>query len=295
MVLDGNIDWEKLKGVVQTAVHFLDNVIDANSYPLSHIESVTKTNRKIGLGVMGFADALILLGVPYQSEEARKIGRKIMRFITDTAREASAKLGRSRGSFPHFTQSVWPKRGFDTLRNATTTTIAPTGTISLIAGTSSGIEPLFALSFRRYIMEGTELQEVHPLFERMLRERHVYSRDLLAEVASRGSIRGMKTIPREVRNIFVTSMDIAPRDHVAMQASFQRFVDNAVSKTVNLSQDATIDHVRRIYHLAYTLKCKGITVYRFGSKAEQPVSWGRPALALEPEETGACSPERCFY
>ncbi|UCE20429.1 MAG: adenosylcobalamin-dependent ribonucleoside-diphosphate reductase [Gemmatimonadota bacterium] len=295
MVCDGAIDWQKLERVVRTAVHFLDNVIEANSFPLPQIESVTKTNRKIGLGVMGLADLFLLLGVPYHSEEARKIGTNIMKFITQKARNASADLGRTRGSFPHFQKSIWPKRGFDALRNATTTTIAPTGTISLIAGASSGIEPLFALSFRRYIMEGTELQEVHPIFERMLRERNIYSQDLLAEVAHTGSIRGIKTLPRDVRNLFVTSMDISPKEHVTMQASFQRFVDNAVSKTVNLPQNATLDHVRHIYHLAYTLKCKGITVYRFGSKRGQPVSWGRPELALEPEETGACSPERCFY
>ena len=295
MVLNGAIDWARLARTVHTAVHFLDNVIEANSFPLPRIESMTKTNRKIGLGVMGLADLLILLGVPYHSDEARKIGTKVMKFISDKAREASVALGRTRGSFPHFEKSVWPKRGFETLRNATLTTIAPTGTISLIAGTSSGIEPLFALSFRRYIMEGTELQEVHPLFERMLRERNIYSQDLLAEVANTGSIQAIKTLPRDVRNLFVTSMDISPKDHVAMQASFQRFVDNAVSKTVNLPQGATIDHVRRIYLLAYTMKCKGITVYRFGSKAEQPVSWGRPELSLEPEETGGCSPERCFY
>ena len=218
-----------------------------------------------------------------------------MRFVTKKAREASAKLGQSRGSFPHFEKSVWPKRGFDALRNATVTTIAPTGTISLIAGASSGIEPLFALSFRRYILEGTELLEVHPLFEQMLRMRNLYSHDLMAEVAQSGSIQHMKTIPKDVRRLFVTSMDISPTDHVAVQACFQRHVDNAVSKTVNLPQTATADDVRKIYLLAHRLKCKGITVYRFGSRAKQPLLWGRPELALEPEETGSCSPERCFY
>ena len=295
MVVRGTIDWEKLNRVVQTAVRFLDNVIEVNKYPLPEIEFMTKTNRKIGLGVMGFADLLLLLGVPYNCSEAQKIGTKVMRYITQKAREASVELGRRRNSFPHFKKSIWFKRGYDALRNATVTTIAPTGTISLIAGASSGIEPLFALSIRRYIMEGTELLEVHPIFERILRERKQYSQDLMAEVASQGSIRQIKSLPREVRRLFVTSMDVSPKDHVSMQACFQRYVDNAVSKTVNLPQKATVDHIRQIYLLAYQLKCKGITVYRFGSKADQPVSWGRPELALESEETGACSPERCFY
>ncbi|MFQ6092724.1 MAG: adenosylcobalamin-dependent ribonucleoside-diphosphate reductase [bacterium] len=295
MVVDGAVDWERLERVVRTAVHFLDNVIEANTFPLPQIESMTKTNRKIGLGVMGFSDLLILLGLPYNSEQARRMGAKLMRFISQKARQASVELGRSRGSFPHFEKSVWPKRGLDALRNATLTTIAPTGTISLIAGASSGIEPLFALSFRRYILEGTELLEVHPIFEQTLRERNLYSQDLMAEVAREGSIQRTKALPRDVRRLFVTSMDIAPADHVAMQATFQRHVDNAVSKTVNLPETATVDQVRQIYLLAYRLKCKGITVYRFGSRAEQPVSWGRPELILEPEETGGCSPERCFY
>ena len=295
MVLNGAINWERLEYVVRTAVHFLDNVIEANTFPLPEIESMTTMNRKIGLGVMGFSDMLILLGIPYDSEEARKVGVKVMRCITRRARQTSVEMGRDRGSFPQFQKSVWPERGYDALRNATVTTIAPTGTISLIAGASSGIEPLFALSFRRTILEGTELFEVHPIFERTLRDRNLYSQELMAEVAGAGSIRALKSLPRDVRRLFVTSMDIAPKDHVAMQACFQRYVDNAVSKTVNLPQEATVDHVRQIYLLAYRLKCKGITVYRFGSRGEQPVSWGRPELVLEPEETGGCSPERCFY
>jgi ribonucleoside-diphosphate reductase alpha chain len=295
MVVDGAIDWKKLERVVHRAVHFLDNVIEANKYPLPKIETVTKTTRKIGLGVMGFADMLIQLGVPYHSDEARTVATKVMRCIQEKARQASIELGRTRGSFPHFQKSLWPRRGFRALRNATVTTIAPTGTISLIAGTSSGIEPLFALSFRRHIMEGTELLEVHPVFERILRERQVYSRELMAEVAVKGSIRGIRAIPRDVKRLFVTSMDIAPKDHVAMQACFQRHVDNAVSKTVNLPQTATVDHVRRIFLLAYRLRCKGITVYRFGSKADQPVAWASPEPKLGDETSGGCSPERCYY
>lgn len=294
-VINGSIDWSRLEQVVGIAVHFLDNVIEANTYPLPEIETMTKINRKVGLGIMGFADMLIQLGVPYHSDEARKIATKVMRFVTEKAHQASAALGRDRGSFPHFLKSIWPKRGFTCLRNATLTTIAPTGTISLIAGTSSGIEPLFALSFRRYIMEGTELLEVHPIFERILRQRRLYSQDLMAEVAKEGSIRTIKTVPRDVRGLFVTSMDIAPKDHVAMQACFQRHVDNAVSKTVNLPQTATVEHVKRIFLLAHRLRCKGITVYRFGSKAEQPVSWIGPELTLDTEISGGCSPERCYY
>lgn len=262
------VNFEKLGGVVKTAVHFLDNVIDANRYPLKEIKRITKGNRKIGLGVMGFAQALLELGIPYDSEEALNKADEIMGFITKTARKASMELAEERGSFPNYKGSVWEKRGIK-VRNASITTIAPTGTLSIIASTSSGIEPIFAVSFYRSVMGGTRLLEVNPVFERIARERGFYSKELLREIARVGSIQGVKEIPRDVRRLFVTALDIAPEWHVRMQAVFQKHVDSAVSKTVNLPNDATLEDVKKVYMRAYKLKCKGITIYRYGSKREQ--------------------------
>lgn len=263
------LDFEKLRRTIRSAVHFLDNVIDANAYPIPEVEQITKANRKIGLGVMGFAQALIDLGIPYNSKEALKLAEKIMKFISKEARKKSVEMAKERGSFPNFKVSIWEKRGYKAMRNASLTTIAPTGTISIIANTSSGIEPLFAISFFRSVMEGTRLLEVNPSFERIARERGFYSKDLLRKVAEVGSIQGMKDIPRDVRKIFVTAMDIPPEWHVRMQAAFQKYVDSAVSKTVNLPNEATLEDVKKVYMLAYKLKCKGITVYRYGSKKRQ--------------------------
>jgi ribonucleoside-diphosphate reductase alpha chain len=262
------VNFEKLGGVVRSAVHFLDNVIDANRYPLKEIEGITKGNRKVGLGVMGFAQALLELGIPYDSEEALKKADEIMGFITKTAREASMELAEKRGSFPNYKGSVWEKRGIK-VRNASITTIAPTGTLSIIASTSSGIEPIFAVSFYRSVMGGTRLLEVNPVFERISRERGFYSKELLREIARVGSIQGMNEIPHDVRRVFVTALDITPEWHVRMQAVFQKHVDSAVSKTVNLPNDATLEDVKKVYMLAHRLRCKGITIYRYGSKREQ--------------------------
>ncbi len=295
MVADGHLDWAKLERTVAVAVRFLDDVIEVNNYPLPEVEQLTRANRKIGLGVMGFADLLIALGIPYNSSKALETAENVMRFVAEKSRQASVKLAETRGSFPNIDRSVWPKRGYPVLRNATTTTVAPTGTISIIAGCSSGIEPLFALSFRRNIMEGTEMVETHERFAEMLRARGLHSDDLMAEIARCGSIAGMKAIPAEMRRLFVTTTEVAPRDHVRMQASFQQHVDNAVSKTVNLPADCSIKDVGTIYRLAFRLKCKGITVYRAGSKTAQPISWGETTPRLGLEDTGACSPERCFY
>jgi len=269
MVRDGAIDWERLKKTVRMAVHFLDNVIDVNKYPLRQIEKITKMNRKIGVGVMGFAEMLIKLGVKYDSQEALQKASEVMKFISEEAVKSSVKIGEKRGSFPSFEGSLWEKKGFKHMRNATLTTIAPTGTISIIAGCSSGIEPIFAVSFIRNVLEGTRLLEVNPIFEEVAKRRGFYSDDLMMEIAKKGSLQDVPGVPEDVRQLFVTAFDIAPEWHVRMQAAFQEYTDNAVSKTVNLVHDATIEDVRETYLLAYRLKCKGITVYRYGSKAEQ--------------------------
>jgi len=274
MVKDGEVNWEMLRRTVRTAVHFLDNVIDVNKYPITEIGEITRANRKIGLGVMGYADMLISLGIPYDSEEALETGEKLMKFISDEATKKSVEIGETRGAFPNFRGSLWEKRGYKTIRNSTVTTVAPTGTISIIGGCSGGIEPIFAVAFVRNVMEGTRLLEIQPTFEEVAKERGFYSRDLMLKVAKTGSIQNMEEAPEDVRRVFVTALDIDPEWHVRMQAAFQKYVDNAVSKTVNLPNDATVEDVKRIYLLAHKLKCKGITVYRYGSKKEQVLSVG---------------------
>jgi len=300
MVEDGRIDREKLKEIVRNAVCFLDNVIDVNRFPLKEIEEVTRVNRKIGLGVMGFADMLINLGVPYDSEKALRLAEKVMKFITEEARKKSVELGEERGSFPNFDKSVW-KDKYHAMRNATITTIAPTGSISIIAGCSSGIEPLFAIAFMRKVLEGTRLFEINPLFEMMAKERGFYSAGLLEEIASTGSVQGIKEVPEDVKRVFVTALDIGPKWHVRMQAAFQKHTDNAVSKTVNLPQNATVKDVEKVFRLAYRLKCKGITVYRYGSKPEQVLNIGeiktekKRFVSAESEYAGGCPTKTCPF
>ncbi|MFQ6134976.1 MAG: adenosylcobalamin-dependent ribonucleoside-diphosphate reductase, partial [Nitrososphaerales archaeon] len=302
-VSNGGVDWNRLKEAVDTSVHFLDNVIDVSRHPLRQIARVTYANRKIGLGVMGFAEMLIQLGIPYDSNDALKMGEKVMKFISDEARKKSIEIGETRGSFPNFEESIWRKKGFKHMRNATTTTVAPTGTISIIAGCSSGIEPLFAVSFIRNVLEGTRLLEVNPLFEKVAKERGFYGQELMMEIAKKGSILKIEGVPSDLKKQFVTAMDIAPEWHVKMQAAFQKHVDNAVSKTVNLPHDASIEDVRDIYHLAHRLKCKGITVYRYGSKSAQVLYiggvTGRPTgetleyVGAQPEYAGGCPDPLC--
>jgi len=263
-----DFDWERLKEVVWIATRFLDNVIDVNDYPIPEIEEMTKANRKIGLGVMGWADALFLLGVPYDSEEAIRLAEKVMKFIQEESHKASQALAEERGVFPNWKGSVWEKRGIK-MRNATTTTIAPTGTISIIANCSSGIEPVFALVYKRTnILDGEEFFEVNPIFEKVLKERGLYSEELIAKVAESGSIQNLD-LTADIKRVFKTALEIAPEWHVRMQASFQKFTDNAVSKTINLPNSATRADVEKAFMLAYELKCKGITVYRDGSREEQ--------------------------
>ncbi|MFQ6129732.1 MAG: adenosylcobalamin-dependent ribonucleoside-diphosphate reductase [Candidatus Hadarchaeaceae archaeon] len=294
VVRQGKINWGKLGRTVRIAVRFLDNVIDANKYPLKKIESMTKMNRKIGLGVMGFADMLTMLKIPYDSPRAIGLSEKIMKFITEEARKESVKLGKIRGSFPNFDKSIW-KRRYKTMRNATVTTIAPTGSISIIAGCSSGIEPLFAISFMRNVLGGTRLFEVNPIFERLAKERGFYSARLLEEIARTGDIQGIKGIPNDVKRIFKTALNIRPEWHVRIQAAFQKNTDNAVSKTINLQENATKEDVKRAFELAYNLKCKGVTIYRYGSKKQQVLYISKPKhMTADSEYAGGC-PSVCAF
>ncbi len=291
MVKRGEVDWEKLERTVEKAVHFLDNVIDANRYPVPEIEHMTKLNRKIGLGIMGFAEMLIQMEIPYDSEEALKIAEKVMSFISERAREESVELGRLRGSFPSFEESIWSSK-FDALRNATVTSIAPTGTISIIANTTSSIEPIFALAYVRQVLEGVRLLEVNPLFEKVAKERGFYSQELMLKVAKAGSVRELSEVPSDVRELFVTALEVEPEWHVKVQATFQRYVDNAVAKTINLRPEASMEEVRKAFMLAYELKCKGITIYRYGSKPTQVLYIGL-GLEAEAEPTSGCPSSVC--
>jgi len=271
MLREKDIDFDKLKKIVRRAVHFLDNVIDMSRYPLSEIEELVEKNRKVGLGVMGFADMLLKLEIPYNSQEALKTAEKVMKFIEDEAHRASELLAEVRGTFPTHHESIFHKKNGPRLRNATLTTIAPTGTISIIAGCSSGIEPIFAISYvrRNLLDQGDELIEVNPIFESLARGQGFYSDDLMKRIAEKGSIKGFEAIPEKVRKIFVTSHDITPEEHVRMQAAFQKYTDNAVSKTVNFAHDATPEDVEKVYRLAYKLGCKGVTIYRDRSRKAQ--------------------------
>jgi ribonucleoside-diphosphate reductase alpha chain len=300
MVEDGKINWEKLRETVWNAVHFLDNVIDANKYPLKEIEKVTKANRKIGLGVMGFADMLIKLGIPYNSEQALELGEKLMKFIDEEAHKKSEEIAEKRGSFPNFEKSIW-KDKYRAMRNATVTTIAPTGSISIIAGCSSGIEPLFAISFIRNVLDGTRLFETNPLFEIVAKERGFYDAHLLEEIAKTGSVQKIDKVPEDVKKIFVTALDIEPEWHVRMQAAFQKYTDNAVSKTVNMPYEATVEDVRKVFELAWKLKCKGVTVFRYGSKPEQVLYIGevktaeKRFISADSEYAGGCPTKTCPF
>jgi ribonucleoside-diphosphate reductase alpha chain len=266
---DKKIDWDKLADKIEKSVHFLDNVIDMNSYPIKKISEMTKSNRKIGLGVMGFADMLFMMGIRYDSEDAIALAEKLMKFMLDTSRRASEGLAKDRGAFPNFKGSIYDRKGARPLRNATLTTIAPTGTLSIIANSSSGIEPVFAITYVRNIMDNTKLIEVHPYFQEVAERRGFYKPETMNLIAQKGTIHGVPEVPADVQQLFVTAHDIEAIWHIRMQSAFQKYTNNAVSKTVNLPSEATLEDVRTIYMLAYKSGCKGVTIYRDKSRDEQ--------------------------
>ena len=284
------IDWQKFGETIFNATHFLDNVVEVNRYPLPKIEEMTKGNRKIGLGVMGFADILIRLEIPYNSKEALDVAEKVMKFIQEESKKASTKLAEERGPFFNFKGSIYDKEGMPKLRNATTTTIAPTGTIGIIAGCSSGIEPLFSIVFtRKHVLDGQELNEVNQIFEEIAKKRGFYSDELIEKISGEPSIQSFEEIPQDIRKIFVTTFDIASEDHVKIQAAFQKYVDNSVSKTINFPYEASVDDIRKAYFSAFDLGCKGITVFRTGSRQQQVLNIKskdqQAPLVMRPEET----------
>jgi len=266
-----SIDWDRLKETTRAAVRFLDDVIDMNKYPLPEIDKMTKGNRKIGLGVMGFSDLLVKLHIPYNSSKAINTAESVMQFIRDEGRKASMELVKKRGAFPNFKGSIYD--GGPEIRNATITTIAPTGTLSMIASCSSGVEPLFALVYEKNVLDNKKFLEVHSEFLSVAKNKGFYSEDLIKTIHKIGSVKSLD-VPHEIKEIFVTAHDIAPIDHVSIQAAFQKYTDNAVSKTVNFRHDATKKEVEDVYRYAYKMGCKGVTVYRDGSRSGQVLTVG---------------------
>jgi ribonucleoside-diphosphate reductase alpha chain len=291
-VKDGKpaVDYDKLRHTVREGVHFLDNVIDVNKYPIDKIAENTRANRKIGLGVMGFSDMLLQLGVPYNSEEAVRVGGSVMQFLTEEGRKMSEELAAERGPFPNFKGSIYDRPGRKPVRNATVSTIAPTGTLSIIAGCSSGVEPLFGLTFVRRVLDGAELIEVNPIFEKVARDRGFFSDTLMKEIAEHGGCTGIASVPEDIQRVFVTAHDISPEWHIRMQAAFQQYTDNAVSKTVNFPHSASAKDVEKVYMLAYQLGCKGVTIYRDGSRDEQVLSTGATEKARKAAQMAAAAP-----
>ncbi|MFO7637392.1 MAG: TSCPD domain-containing protein, partial [Clostridia bacterium] len=276
-------DYEKLKKCIRKAVHFLDNVIDVNGYPHPEISRMSRSTRKIGLGVMGWADALYVMGIPYNSQEAVELGRKLMKFVNTESKKASVSLAQIKGVFPYYDKSIYKDKEI-MIRNATTTTIAPTGTLSIIAGVSSGVEPVFAISYIRNVMDKDELVEVNPVFEQKAKQENFYTPEMMRKIAGMGSLSHMEDIPEEIRRVFVTAHDISPEWHIRMQAVFQENTDNAVSKTVNLRKEATLNDVRDVFLQAYSLGCKGVTLYRDGSRDYQVLNIGK--VNKDEEEKG---------
>ena len=269
---DVKINYDKLKKIIYSAIHFLDNVIDMCDYPLKENRNIVRQNRKIGLGIMGFADMLIRLEIPYNSEKALETAEKLMKFISSESNKASCELAKSRGAFPSWEKSIYSnKHNKIKLRNATRTTIAPTGTISIIANTSSGIEPLFALSYARRTAEGKNLIYFHEELKKILIEKNLYKDEIVEKINKEGSLKNIDEIPENIKKIFVVGSDIGAEWHVRMQAIFQKYVDNGISKTVTLPKDATVEDAEKIFMMAYELGCKGISIYRFGSREGQVI------------------------
>ncbi|MGH3562001.1 MAG: adenosylcobalamin-dependent ribonucleoside-diphosphate reductase, partial [Mycobacterium sp.] len=292
MTVGGHLDWDRLAAVAGLAVRFLDDVIDVSRYPIPELGTATRATRKIGLGVMGLAEMLASLGIPYDSEQGVRLAGRIIRHVQKAAHAASEQLAEDRGAFPAFADSRFAKSA--PRRHAQVTSIAPTGTISLIAGTTAGIEPMFAIAYTRAIV-GRHLLEVNPCFDRVARDHGFYSHELIAEIAQRGGVRGYPDLPAQVRAAFPTAAEIAPEWHLRMQAAVQRHVDAAVSKTVNLPANATVEDVRAIYLAAWKGKVKGITVYRYGSREGQVLSYAAPEPALPSADiafSGGCGGAR---
>jgi len=301
-VREKTIDWEALKQCIWWGVRFLDDVIEVNKYPLPQIKEITFANRKIGLGVMGFADMLIKLGIPYTDPQALTTAESLMQFFHQETLNASMRLAQERGTFPNYEKSIYPAMNLK-LRNATVNTVAPTGTISIICGCSSGIEPLFALSYVRNVLAGAKLFEMHALFSGELRRRGLYTKELMAEIGKSGSIQQLSEIPEDLRRLFVISFDVSADQHLKVQAAFQKYTDNSVSKTINLPPDASIEDVTHIYLLAHELKCKGITIYRYGTKENQVLTFGtedweeeaEDLITADSEYSGGCFSGTCVF
>ena len=299
LIKDGDVNWDKLKEVVQDSVDFLDAVIDVSKFPLPQIENISKANRKIGLGVMGWADLLFQLKIPYASEEAVTLAAKLMEFIDFYAKKHSSELAVKKSAFPNFPESIYANGSLkretlnqdweslkekikkEGIRNATLTTIAPTGTISMIADTSSGIEPQFSLAYVKNVMDGEKLIYVNKYLQKALEEKGIYNKKLLEEILTRGSLAGIEGIPEDLKKVFQTAHDISPEWHIRMQAAFQKYTDNAVSKTINFPNSATVEDIQSAYELAYHLGCKGVTVYRDGSRESQVLYLGTQITTSE--------------
>lgn len=286
------IDWEKLSETARLGIRFLDDVVEVGRWPALQIESVSRANRKVGLGVMGFAEMLILLGIPYASDRAVTVADEVMRRLNGEARAASEALAHERGVFPNWERSIYCRQGLR-LRNATRTSIAPTGTLSILAGTSAGIEPLFALAYRRHALENQTLAELNPLFLRYSRERGFFSDQLMKDLMVHGSLAELQGVPQEAQELFRTALEIAPDGHLRIQAAFQQHTDNAVSKTINLPQSATAADIAAIYRRGWELGLKGITIYRYGSKGEQVLELGVGQTPEEREHFARCDPHAC--
>jgi ribonucleoside-diphosphate reductase alpha chain len=289
----GTVDWARLGRITRVAVRFLDDVVEINRHPLPEIERVSRGNRKIGLGVMGFADMLVRLGISYASEAAIQTAEAVMAFIGREARQASEELAAERGPFPNWCASVLARSGAP-VRNATRTAIAPTGTIGILAGSSAGIEPLFALAYRRrHSLGGEELREINPILRAVALEHGLDPERVLAEVIETGTLERVSGLPAEVRSLLVTALEIPPEQHLRIQAAFQHHVDNAVSKTVNLPRDASVETVAGIYRRAWHLGLKGVTIYRYASNAAQVLELGAGDEAFHYDHTAKCDPLEC--